>query len=43
METELATRPLPWVQENHPPYEKLFTQSLAAADGYPLRVHIFYD
>jgi hypothetical protein len=33
METKLATRPLPWVQENHLPHEKLFTQSLAAANA----------
>jgi hypothetical protein len=32
METELATRPLPWVQENHPPHEKLFTQSRDGAN-----------
>jgi hypothetical protein len=43
METELATRPLPWVQENHPPYEKLFAQSLDGANRRPLCIFVFRD
>jgi hypothetical protein len=41
METKLARRPQLWVQENHPPHGKLFTQPLAPANrSLALRVDV---